>query len=239
MKHLLLPGLLIAVFLVSCKQPTETTLNGGDSASRGGGVTPGAWTIPGAGTMYVFETTQQSITLEFDTITIVKSGINSFEEKNVVSYIVSSEGEIDSEFYGIGTNGNFAFGDGEDSLGVEVFDPSETYPTGTQQPILLEPSLDSIEGNERIVQSDNISFVGVENLSLPAGTFSTLHTREANINDEFLVEDSETILSIDSEFVDIWFAPSTGFYVKWTENTSENGVQSDSSGGELIKFTPH
>ncbi len=226
MKHLLLPGLLCAVFLVSCKQTSETTLNGSSI---------GMWAIPNTGTTYVFENTPST---GFDTDVIVKTGQSLGGKTNVLTYSDhSSDGEIANHYYSIDPNGDFSIGSNEgavDSLGNPVF-TWQTYPTGSRQPINVEPPFDTIEGDEIEVRTDIISYVDTETLTVAAGTYSTMHIQQVFIDADSIPNDPGDSFS-EIESYDLWFAPAIGNYIKTSEVLTENNEAENASVVELIQY---
>jgi hypothetical protein len=230
MKHSLLPGLLLAVFLVSCHQSTETTLNGGGEGA-------GPWIIPGVGTEFIFTDTApgDSAPPVIDTLeyTIASTGQQVGGKSNVVGYLASRSGQSPTSlFYAIESNGNFSSGDSISPDSIAWID----YPTGTQKTILDTPTT-TISSGEQTTTTDVRSFIGAENLTTTAGNFYTLHVRE-----------TETTLTIDTEvsfhdsevFVDdYWFAPSIGLFVKITATQNDNGGPSGFNDEfDLIKYLP-
>ncbi len=233
MKHLkLLPALFTLMLVSSCNQGASTSVNGGGSV--------GGWITPGIGTTYVYQTTSPDTTgTEFDTITILKNGQEIGGKTNVISYSSGSGGNGDTEFYAIESNGDFSVSSGEtnDSDGIIV--PAfvwETYPTGSRKTTPITPTLNTIEFNDHIVQSDIVAFIASEMLSTPAGTFSTLHVRETNINIDSSLNGNGG--SSFSTITDYWFAPSAGFFVRIIINETENGLADPQEEINLFKFSP-
>jgi hypothetical protein len=242
MKYSIFPCLLLAVFFISCHPVTETTLNGG--VSNGGNGNPDAWVVPGLGTTYIYEDLDpNNLVVQSDTITVTKTGQHVGGKTNVTSLIDQFEGQKDSTFDNVDPNGDFSFGSPSslDSLGNETFS-WETYPSGSRLAINVFPPIDTILNNgspngEHAIRSDVKAFVGVENLSIPAGTFSTLHIRETNTSISTFPNDSLENSS-NIETTDIWFAPSAGYYVKYLDIQTANGQTSQNDNIQLIKFLP-
>jgi hypothetical protein len=231
MKHIkILSAHLLIIILTSCNQGGVTSINDG-----GGSV--GMWIIPGVGTKFVSQVTQAaSTTPEFDTFSITKTGQHLGGKTNVVTFAVDDFG--DTEFYNIESNGDISLAGSEtsdsDGITIRIFN-WQTYPTGSRKNILAEPTLDTTENDEHVVQSDIRAFIGVENLSTPAGEFSTLHIRETEIDSESSLTGTGEFFS-SNDVTDLWFAPSVGFFVKIMGDQSENGQPEQQSEQELFKY---
>jgi hypothetical protein len=231
-------SLFLIVILASCNQGGSVT-----SLNDGGG-SFGMWTIPGIGTKYIFQSTQSdSTSQEFDTLTILKTGQHLGGKTNVVSYSAGPAGEGDTEFYNIEQNGDFSESSDatNDSDGVIVQRFNwDTLPTGSRKTTQLETPVDTIEGQlndqEHVVESDVVVFVGTENLSTPAGDFSTLHLRETFISIDSSLNGNGGFSS--NEVTDYWFATSTGFFVKVIDSGTDNGNPDQQSVDVLFKYEP-
>ena len=174
MKHLPFPSLLLAFFLVSCSQSSNTSVNNGG----GSAVT---WTIPTAGTEYVFQSTAVGLpNIPPDTAVIVTTGQHLGGKTNVITY-ADHAGTIGTSFYNIENNGDISDGNYiTDGLGDTTY-VWTTFPTGSQQPI-SDPVTDTTEVGIHIFRSNVRTFVGAETLTTIAGPFSTLHVRQTSIN---------------------------------------------------------
>ncbi len=229
MKHPLLPGLLLAVALVSCNQSTNTVLNGGTESTV-------PWVTPNVGTAFVFELTGVNPNFHpTDTILIVKTGQHIGGKTNVIDY-EDHAGTIGTSFYNIENNGDIS----EGYTTIKVLGDTTyiwtTFPTASLKPI-ADPVTDTTESGIHIFRSDVRTFVSAENLITPVGTFSTLHVRETYINIDS-TNDTLNFNSNDTSITDKWYAPSIGLYVKVTSSETTNGHPSDLSETDLIKYLP-
>ncbi len=233
MKHInILFALLFSIVVASCNQGSETPLfPPSENVST--------WTIPTVGTQFVFaDSENQSVEPAIDTFIIAKTGQHESGKTNVISYLeVTENGGSDSGYYNIETNGDFSFGERDgDSAGMPFF-TWDTYPTGSEQTINFETPVDTTLANgNQLIESDARSFVGIENLTLPAGSFSTIHIRQVFIDSEFFTTSNSS--SSEREIEDYWFAPSLGMYVKFAFTESEDGQIDDETDMELIKYIP-
>jgi hypothetical protein len=194
-----LAWVLLLVPIAACNQGTDTTLNNG-------GGTSGMWTIPGVGTMYIYQFPGQGA--GFDTLKIVSSGEEIGGKPNVARYRVLGS---DTEFHYISyqPNGDISLGDSTNNGFIEW----ETFPTGSHNPITNGTPLDTFEFGSRVVESDVNSYLRNENLIVAGADFATIHIK--NVHKDFEIEIDSTGLTqgyIDT--TDYWFAPSIGLYVK-------------------------
>ncbi len=229
MKHSLLPGLLITIFLVSCHQSTETSLNGGGSTN--------GWVVPGVGTEFIYTVTITTDSIVPDTLeyAVTSTGQQVAGKSNAIRMSLFEDGQIQQGqggAYVIESNGDFSV---DDSIAPGDI-TWKTYPTGSQNTI-TDPPTDSSSFGEQIITTDVRSFIGSENLTTAAGNFSTLHVREVITTIE--IDTTEGFRDSTVDTGDHWFAPSLGFFVKATESETETGrltvfnIETD-----LIKYLP-
>jgi hypothetical protein len=230
MKHIrIFSAVLFVVLLASCKQASNSD------------PTVGMWTISGAGTVLMYQSTQQgSNVLGYDTMTILNTGQSIGGKTNV--FYLGSMGRPGYLFYDIEANGDISMADTTvpGLPGSLPTLPWLTFPSGSHVPI-FDPSLDTLEGAYRYTDTSVRTFIGIENITVPAGSFSTIHVRETDRN--FVTRTDSLNPSIDStiENMDFWFAPSLGFYVKQTYNllNTDGYDRITQSEVDLIKYIPH
>ena len=233
MKHLQLIVVLFAVaILSSCNSGAETTLNtGGGSA--------GIWTIPGIGTIYLFQDGDPngSGQTQSTTLTVSSVGQHMNGKTNVVGLTETSSDSSGSQnngifYYAIEPNGDISLRDSSSS-GIKW----TTYPTGSRTTI-SDPRIDSITSfGEHIIQTSTRSYVASENVTTLAGTFAAIHITETSFS---LFKDSIGSFADSSLNVsDFWFTPSIGFFAKVVESSISNGQPSFTAETDLIRYTPH
>ncbi len=145
-------------------------------------------------------------------------------------------GTIGTSFYNIENNGDISDGDSTTtSLGADTTTWT-TYPTASHQPI-SDPVTDTIESGIHIFRSNVRTYVGAETLTTTAGPFSTLHVRQTSI-DIISGPDSLDCNASDTSILDRWYAPAIALYVKVTNNGTDDGVTSEPSEVDLIKYLP-
>ncbi len=225
MKHIqIFSALLLALFFASCSNSSDTTQNGGGSTVT--------WTIPTIGTEYVYQSQGVNGLPFFDTISIVQTGQHLGGKTNVITY-ADEEGTV---IYNIEANGDISDGDPTTTAhGVDTITWT-TFPTATHQPI-SDPVMDTTEGLIHIFQSDVRTYVGAETLTTTAGQFATLHVRETTIR-IVTAPDSLDCNSSDTSVFDKWYAPTISLYVKVINSGTDDGVTSEPSDVDLIKYLP-
>jgi hypothetical protein len=155
---------------------------------------------------------------------------------NVIDYDENNSGSVGTSFYNIESNGDISDGNYiTDGLGDTTY-VWTTFPTGSQQPI-SDPVTDTIESGIHIFRSNVRTFVGAETLTTIAGPFSTLHVRQTSI-DIISGPDSLDCNASDTSILDRWYAPAIGLYVKVNSSGTDDGVTSEPSEVDLIKYLP-
>ena len=219
----ILIGLL---FITSCSQNSDTSSNGVSTVS---------WTIPTIGTAFIYQLQQQDPVAPFDTVMILQTGQHLGGKTGVIGCL-DKAGTAGTFFYNIEPNGDISDGDPTTtSLGVDTITWT-TFPTASHQPI-SDPVTDTIESGIHIFRSNVRTFVGAETLTTTAGQFSTLHVRETSIS-IISGPDSLDCNASDTSILDRWYAPAIALYVKVVSSGTNDGVTSEPSEVDLIKYLP-
>ncbi|HEY3875510.1 MAG TPA: hypothetical protein VGM92_08525 [Candidatus Kapabacteria bacterium] len=206
-----------------------TTLNDGSG-------TLGQWTVAGRGTSYVYLDSLQGI----DTIRVLLNGQHLGGKQNVIVAVnVTQGGSPDTTWFNIEPNGDFSIGDRleEDSDGFFVFDFNwNTFPVMSRTTIVLPGAVDTEINEEHVIRSITSSFVAVEPIQTPIGTYQTLHARFATVNDQ--IDSLEGFSFVDTTATDYWFAPQLGMYIREQAWTSEDNSLLTSISAKLIQYFP-
>ncbi len=171
----------------------------------------------------------------FDTVTILQTGQHLGGKVGVIGCL-DRAGTAGTFFYNIETNGDLSYGDSTPNASNGFTYTWTTFPTGSQKTIAA-PVVDTVEAGIPIFRSDVRTFVGTENITTPAGPFSTLHVRETSIN---VIGNGSTsgCNASDTAITDTWFAPSIGIYVKIMHNGTNDGQVAPQLEVDLIKYLP-
>ena len=171
----------------------------------------------------------------FDSVFILTTGQHLGGKTNVITY-ADHAGTIGTVIYNIEDNGDISDGDPTTTASGADTIAWTTFPTASHQPI-SDPVIDTIESSIHIFQSDVRSFVGAETLTTAAGEFATLHVRETSIR-IVTGPDSLDCNSSDTSIYDKWYAPTIALYVKVINTGTDDGVASEPSEVDLIKYLP-
>ena len=199
------------------------------------------WTVPSIGTMFIFKGSSSTDPPILDTFEITATGQSIGGKSNVVRLVSRNMQDSSVGFYNLEPNGDFSLGD-SGSSGLPGRMPEytwQTFPVGDPQTI-SDPPVDTQDGPYHNVESSVRALVGIETLTVPAGTFSAYHAREIWKN--FSTRTDSLSANSDSTvgYFDIWFVPSIGMYIKETDTTINTGHYKNFTTGEgdLIKYVP-
>jgi hypothetical protein len=225
-RSLLLFSVLGIVY--GCNQGSDTGLNGGGSS--------GNWTIPRAGTMYVFRMTSSSLadSAKLDTLLVLGSHEQAGGKSNVSRFADLSESDSKPAiFISYESNGDISFG-GPFNDTASSFRWT-TYPTGSHKTI-SDPKVDTFEFSSHIVESGDRSYVGTETITAAGRNYSTSHVR---VTSRFLdVDTSGSFADSSNTTLDYWFAPSIGFIAKGMQHGSSSGSPDRDEIIELVGYIP-
>jgi hypothetical protein len=214
---ILFPILLLA--LSSCSDST-------DGASSVAG-----WRIPGVGTQFMFVNSYSNGITGNDTllVTVQQTGQNNGGQSGVVViYQDDYNGSIGISDYTVQHNGDLWMSDQvNNNFEVTNWDP---YPTGSHDTLTESTTDSSSVPGYKVLTTDSNYYVDSEDISTPAGSFSTIRVESRII--QKLLDSYNRLSAITIDTADYWFAPSAGYYVKAMVRGTDNYTST------LVKYSP-
>jgi hypothetical protein len=178
----------------------------------------GSTVVPKVGSRFVFQTyevdthdIEKGGTRGFDTVTVVQSGLHSGGKSDVLAMRYSRTGEL--AYYHYESNGDIA-------VAYDSFDgiwPAwtwHTFPVGSHARI-PGVTADGLSGGDGVVHTDTLSFLADESVNVNGVQIACAKLREE------IIAFSHTGGAIDSRTVyqeDYWFAPSLGFFARYSDD---------------------